>query len=433
MAGQDTAAFDPVLKTVYGPRIPQLIATKTPLLDAFMEGDSDAWGGKYVEYPIPVARTEGAGYASEFGALPAPGKEEYATTRIPCKYQYGSIALSTQVMKSSESNRFAFKSAMSTEMDGIVKTMAADRGRAAFHDGRGILALVNGTATSTTQTLDSPGGVAGATHGNRYLRKGMTIGCIRPATGAVVATTVTTVGAVSTAGATITLDASKTWTDNDYVVRFASTSATAVGDTSYNKEIMGLLGHDDDGTYVATYHNVNATTYPITQSIVLGSASSPIGAISADLLQRAIDAASQRADGQTEEMWMHQSVRRAYAATTEELRRYMGAELMSPDAGTKAAKGGTLTYGGIPMKTDKYAPFSMVFGLDKSGFKRYTQVSGEWMDEDGAVLCRIGTGTSGQDAFEARYRLWDNFHNDYRNRQWRLDGVTSTIAVVQSP
>lgn len=430
---QDTSAFDAVLKVVYGPKIPDLIRTKTPALDSFEDGDSDAWGGKYVEYPNPVARTEGSGWASELGALPAPGKEEYATTRIPCTYQYGSISLSAQVMKSSEGNRFAFKSAMSTEMEGIVKTMAADRARATFHDGRGILGLVNGTATSATQTLDSPGGVAGATHGTRYLRKGMVVGAIRPATGAVVASTVATVAAVAAAGTTITLDSSKTWTDNDYIVRFAHTGVTAVGDTSYNKEFMGLLGHVDDGTYVQTYHNVNRTTYPITQSAVLGSSSSPIGAISADLLQRAIDLAAQKGEGEISDMWMHQSVRRAYTATTEELRRYVSADLMNPDSGTKAAKGGTLAFGGIPMRTDKYAPFGMVFGIDKSGFKRYSQTKGEWMDEDGAILCRVGTGTSGVDAFEARYRIWDNFHNDFANRCFRLDGVTATVSVVQVP
>lgn len=429
MPGTDTAAFDEVLKVVYGPGIPELIATKTPVLDMFQEGDSDQWGGKYVEYPIPVGRSEGSGWATEGGNLPSAGREKYADVRIPCRFQYGRITLTAQVMKASQGSRNAFATAMEREMQGVVKTMAADRGRAIFHDGRGVLCLVNGTATSATQTLDSPGGVAGAVNGARFIRPGMIIGTINATTGAVVATTVATVVSVAAGGATITLDASKTWTDNNYVVRFATTGSTDVGDTSYNKEFMGLLGLMDDGTYVATPHNVNRTQYPIFQTTVISN----VGAISADVLQRGIDSAFEKGDGDVTDLAMHLSVRRAYIATTDNDRRYVGADLNKPDIGTAAAKQGKLTFGGIPITVDKYCPYGMIFGIDKSGFKRWTLVSGEWADEDGSVLCRIGTGTSAQDAFEAYYRIWDNFSNDFPHRSFRLDGVTATVAVVAVP
>lgn len=98
-----------------------------------------------------------------------------------------------------------------------------------------------------------------------------------------------------------------------------------------------------------------------------------------------------------------------------------------------AAKKGTLAFGTIPVRVDKYAPYGIVFGCDKSGFKRYVLKAGEWANEDGSILQRIGTGSSAQDAFEAYYRIWDNFVNDYPNRCFRLDGVTATVAVVQVP
>src|SRR5262245_57769196 len=161
MAGTDTATFDEVLKVVYGPGIAELIQTKTKALNMFADGPSDQWGGKYVEYPVNVKRSEGAGYASEGGLLPSAGREVYADMRIPCRYQYGRITLTAQVMKQSQGGKNAFAPAMEREMAGVVKTMAADRGRAIMHDGREILALVNGTGSSTaTQTLDSRGGVA---------------------------------------------------------------------------------------------------------------------------------------------------------------------------------------------------------------------------------------------------------------------------------
>ena len=234
---------------------------------------------------------------------------------------------------------------------------------------------------------------------------------------------------VTANGNQIVLDSSKTWTDNDYVVRFLTTGATSVTDTSFGKEIMGLLGLVDDGTYVNTLHNINRTTYPIFSSKVLTS----VGALSADVIQRAIDVASEVGDGEISDLLMHHSVRRAYLALMESDRRYISGDLSKPDAGTVAAKRGSLAFGGIPITEEKYCPYGIIFALDKSGFKRWSLTNGEWMDEDGSVLTRVGTGSSASDAFEATYRLWDNMSNDYPNRSARLDGVTATVVVVQVP
>ena len=52
------------------------------------------------------------------------------------------------------------------------------------------------------------------------------------------------------------------------------------------------------------------------------------------------------------------------------------------------------------------------------------------MDEDGSILQRIGTGATAQDAFEAIYRIWDNFSIEKPNTCFRLDGVTATVVVA---
>jgi hypothetical protein len=431
MAGADTATFDEVLKVVYGPGIAELIRTKTRVLDMFTEGDSSQWGGKFVEYPVNVRRSEGAGYASESGLLPSAGREIYADMRIPCRYHYGRITVTAQVMKQSQGGKNAFAPAMEREMAGVVKAMAADRGRAILHDGRGVLAVANGGGSSASQSVNNAGGVSNATNGARFIRPGMIVGCINPSTGDVRASTVGTVQSIASNGAQITLDASKTWTSGDYLVRFTTTGATSVTDTSYGKEVMGLLGLVDDGTYVATLHNINRTTFPMFSSKVISS----VGALSADVLQRASDVAEEVGDGDISDFVMHHSVRRAYLALMESDRRYIGKDLSTPDAGTNAVgnNSGKLTFGGLPITEDKYSPYGIIFALDRSGFKRWALVDGEWADEDGAVLCRVGSGTSAADQFEAFYRIWDNFSNDYPNRSARLDGVTATVVVVAVP
>lgn len=424
---QDTAAYDEVLKIVYEGGIRELIPTKVKTLKLFENRDAKDWGGKWVEYPARVGRNQGSGWGSELGNLPAAGKQRYADWRIPMRYQYGRITLSAQVMKASQGNRHAFASAMSQEMDGIITDMTADRGRAMLYDGRGVLALVNGTSTGTTVTVDAPGGVAGSINGARFINPGMVLVGINPGTGAIRANTLHTVQSVAASGNTYTATAAVSGiTDNDYLVRAMHTSITDVADTGYQKEFTGLLGLVDDGTYLATLHNVNRTTFPITASTVIPN----VGAFSADVVQRAIDVADQKSDGEPSDLIMHHSVRRAYIASMEADRRYAGGDLSRPDAGTVAAKRGQLTFGNIPILEEKYAPYGMIFGVDRSGFSRYVLVSGEWADEDGSVLSRVGTGTSAQDAFEAFYRIWDEFHNDYAGRDWRLDGITATVTVV---
>jgi len=148
------------------------------------------------------------------------------------------------------------------------------------------------------------------------------------------------------------------------------------------------------------------------------------------VLQRGIDLADQRGDGDIDTLVMHHSVRRAYIAMTDDARRYISGDLSRPDAGTVAAKKGKLTFGGIDIMEEKYAPYGTVFGLDSSTCSRYVEVAGEWMDEDGAVLARVGSGTTAEDSFEAVYRVWQNFHIEKPNTCFRLDGVTATVVVA---
>lgn len=430
MPGQDTGAYDDVLKTVYEGGIRELIPTKVKLYKKFQEKDARDWGGRYVEFPIKVGRNQGTGWGTELGNIPAAGSQQFATVRIPMRYQYGRISLSAQVMKASQGAKAAFAPAMEQEMDGLIRDMTSEMGRAICYDGRGVLALLNGDTTTTTATVDSPGNVAGATNGSRFINPGQRITFVNPATGAVRASAVEDVITVPAAGTTFTTGTTVAGAvaDNDYIVKYhgAQADAGTVGNTSYAKESMGLLGLIDDGGYVATLHGVNRTSYPLFQSTVIGS----VGALSADVLQRGIDLADQRGDGDIDTLAMHHSVRRAYIAMTDGERRYVSGDLSKPDAGTVAAKKRSLTFGGIEIMEEKHAPYGMIFGLDSSTCSRYVEVAGEWMDEDGAILSRIGTGATLQDAFEAVYRIWQNFHIEKPNTCFRLDGVTATVVVA---
>lgn len=420
----DVSGFDAVLKEVYEKTIQDLMNSRTRTLTLFKK-ETGSWEGRQVRYPLNVRRNQGVMATSENGTLPDAGAQTYIETQIPMRYQHGRIQLSIQVIKHSRSNKGAFKRAMDQEMSGLIRDLANDRNRQMFGWGSGVLALVNGDpSTGTTITVDAPGGVAGSTHGNRFINIGMNVAFINPSTGAIRTGGARAVTAIAAGGTTFTIGAAADGAveDNDYVVRAAKSSSTVVGDTAYDKEPMGLLGLIDDGDYVTTLHNVVRATYPLFNSTNISS----VGALSADIIQRGLDVADQLGEAEIKYLICHHSVRRAYLTLMEADRRYSGGDLSSPDAGTKAAKMKDVTFGTIPWMVDKDCPYQTLFGVDPSSMTRWVEVEGEWADDDGTILLRLVD----QDAYEARFRIFDNFSLDRPASCVRWDGITSNIVVA---
>lgn len=421
----DVSAYDAVLKEVYEKTIVNLLNSRTVTRNKFKK-ETGSWEGRQVRYPLNVRRNQGVMYTSENGTLPDAGNQVYVEHQIPIRYMHGRIQLSIQVIKHSRSNKGSFKRAMDQEMMGLVRDLANDANRAMYGYGSGVLALVNeGTPSGdTTLELDAPGGVAGSTHGNRFFNVGMNIAFVNPSTGAIRSGGARTVTAVNTDGTDVTLDSAPdaSVSNNDYVVRAAKASTTVIGDTGYNKEIMGLLGLVDDGDYVSVLHNVNRSNYPIFNSVNIAS----VGPLSADILQRGIDVADQVGEGSIGFFCTHHSVRRAYLTLMDADRRYAGGDLKSPDAGTKAAKMKDITFGDIPWNVDKDAPYGTLFGIDPSYFTRWVEVEGEWADDDGTILLRLVD----TDAYEARYRIFENFSLDRPASCVRFDGITANVVVA---
>jgi hypothetical protein len=125
-------------------------------------------------------------------------------------------------------------------------------------------------------------------------------------------------------------------------------------------------------------------------------------------------------------------VRREYIKLLDADRRYTGADLQSPDGGTKAMKQGDLTIGEIPIKAIRTIGLAQVYFLDtkKSGFKRYVAEPGKFMDRDGLVWIRDGSGTNARHAYEATYFCRKQYFAKNPGLNARWDGVTGQTLVV---
>ena len=427
MPGADLTSWDPLFKDDYGPAIIQTLNEENHALN-FMtkEITDDSWVGRQKIVPLKVGRNWSTGSIGSRGALPNAGRSAYQDYKIPMRDIYGRVGFERWVIEQSRNKKGSWAQVIPQEMEGLTDDIAFRRNAMSWGDGRGILALVNGTHTATT-TLEvkSPGNVTGSLNANRYLygdsTSGMLIAVLLAATPTTIKGTAT-ITAVNPDGTDVTLDTAITAADGDLVV-----IAQTATQNSYNKEPEGMLAHVDDGTYVNLYHNINRTTFPVIKSHVVTG----VGPLSLDAIQQPIDAVSIKVGKSIDLFFAEHSIRRAYLALLEADRRYTGADLMSPDGGTRAAKkptGRNITYGDIPFVIDRDCPYGMLFGIRKDSFVRYVEDEGSWADDEGSVLKWV----PGFDEYTAFYKIFENPHCHQPGRNFRMEGITSNVLIVHA-
>jgi hypothetical protein len=427
--GADTGTVAGSYKTVYEGFVAEQVMNRFPLKDYFKWEQLDH-PGQEVVYNAHTSRNISPMFVGEDGAFADAGNQGSIKIHVGQRKMMARVRITSEAMHDSTKSEAAWTSTRKDEMTRIIDDMARMEEYALSSDGRGVLALINEATPSgnTTLILDSPGGITGADFGNRFLLAGMYIGAVNPVTGALRAGIVKIVSCADD-GTSVTVDAAPNaaWADNDYIVQVANSAVTDVLDTSYEHGFWGMTALFDDGTYRTNYFNADRDLYPQFKAYV-GAATGPI---SADLLQRVADVQDQRMGGRTRGLMGHHSVRRTYLSLTEADRRYTNANLQKPDAGTVAFLQEDLTVGTVPFKAIRTAPLAMLFGIDTdSGLVCYGSEKGKWVDEDGSVLVRVGSGSSGRDAFEAWYRKRQQYHVRYPGKNWRLDGITGQTLVV---
>lgn len=425
MPGSDLAQWDGLLKDDYAPAIINELQEENIILK-FMESEipDDTWVGRQKIQPIKIGRNWSVGSIGAGGRLPQAGRSAFADFKIPMKDVYGRVGFERYVIEQSRNKKGSWQQVIPYEMDALTEDLAFARNRMAWGYGSGILALVNGAqAADTVIEVDSPGNVAGAVMGNRYLYGDATSGqFVAFLDAANVVQGSGTITNVAASGVAITLDGPVTVDDNAKIV-----TAQSPLQNSLNKEPEGILAGIDDGTYVGTYHDLSRTTYPILQAYVVTA----VGALSLDAIQQPIDAVSIKVGKTIDFFAAEHAVRRAYLGLLETDRRYTGANLMSPDGGTKAAKkptGKNITYGDIPIVVDRDCPYKMLFGINKSSWTRYVMNEGQWADEGGSVIKWV----DGYDQWTAFFYLMENFHCQTPARNFRMEGIDCTILLAHA-
>ena len=433
MAGATVSSFSSALKNVYLPGIREELNEKTNLLDLFTEGDLTQyeWQGNQLVFALHSSRNySGVLYVAEGGALPTAGSQGVVNLLIPVCHLKGRIQLSYEVMRASRSDKGSFVRAMDLEQKGLVNDVARQRNRALAGFGSEILAVVTvATAAGSVVTINNPGGVSGTVNPTRFIKPGMVI-AIQPNNAATVRT-IFTVSAAS--GSLVTANSAGVTASVGDVLTLGTTSVSAAGSGSYGQNSgsagsdasdlapQGILGLVDNATFVATIFGLSRTANTFYESTVMPN----VGTINTDILQRGVDNAEEVSGEMIDKFICHSSVRREISKLTEADRRYdaTGAA-KNYDAGTLAgANKKDLTYNGWSFRTDKDFAYGYLAGINSSHLQWLPETKGEWAEDDGTILLRIAN----VDAYEARFRVSENFATDKANAHCMFSGITVNV------
>lgn len=426
----DATAFTNMLKIVYGDQAISQVNDKV-VLRKTIGTSRDEWQGLQVQFPVPMGRAQSFMAHGPLGLLPTPQDETIQPTIIPVKWIHGRCQIGIDAIMQSMSNKGSFARANDFLMKRLVANLTDELNRMMTGTGRGILALVDDTASVGSAAdpllVDAPGGIASDVFGSRYLQSNMLIGFTDGTTLKGVRKITSIVNETSaTPGLVLdqTVAAGTDYAENDFIVRAANASITNLTrDTSLDNEPMGLEGIVDDGTLVATFQSIARATYTDWQASLLA-----VSALSLDALQRLYDTIDQQSGEEPTHNVMHHSIRRAYLSAGESSRVFMqtGRGPQFYDIGQEP-QGFEPSYNGKPIVTDKDVQLGRWIAINNNHLTHFILFEGEWAEETGSMMTRI----PGQDAYEMIYRVAENYGTDKCNAHGKLTGLSTTNAIAR--
>lgn len=410
MAGQNLSTFDNVLKIDYLPTIREQINGSSVLLSRLEKNEEDM-GGKQALVALHVGRNTGIGATGDGGALPTAGGQQYENAIYKAKYNYGRIQLTGPTIAAARKDKYAFIRATETELKGTVADMKDDINRQLFGDGTGTLAIVNGSPNSAgkTLTVDSPG--------TMYFGKGMIIDIVDPSS--------TTAGSgaarsLSTGLTVVTKTSSTSITLSDFIPAATADNDWIVRKGNYLNEMMGIKGiiSDSNPHSTATALNVGgicrSTAGNEFWKANVVSNSGTARKLTLDLMQYAWDMGEEEG-GEVTLILTSRTQRRKYLALVKADGRFVNT--LKLDGGYEA-----LEYNGKPLVVEKYCPPDLMYYMDESTMALYRMSDIEWMQSDGAILCRV----SGYDAYDAVLYMYATLGCDAPNKNTVLKDLITT-------
>jgi len=432
----DLTAAGNALKIMFEDPITDQVIAKADCLEWFEQNanvkQSDF--GSYIEVSSIYGDPEGVGARAENDYIPVAVDPKFLKQQIYLKYLYGTVQITKQTMQQMRSGRAAFIGWAESTLTKLERAIRQDLDRQIYGYGAGIIARVNESDPDGDVNLivDSAYGVDGITNAAELFR----VGAKYRFFGAAAATseqnqsgavTHVTVNDVNRSTQTLTL-ASVCGSDvanSAYIMRGDASGHTGQS-SGTDREVMGLLGHIDDGDILGSYFGQARGSYGwLKAQVVAGSASPYNGNLTETLLMKANDDAIQFGGGDPDACMTTRGVLRNYFAqlrsdrTFNDPRNYTGgARDLQISLGDKV----------VTLRAGRQCPSGTLFMLDRSTLTRAHNTGWEWDDTTGAVFKQVTDGTGRKDEFYAYGRWFMQTFCKAPQQNVRIDGLSESVA-----
>lgn len=396
--GQTLATLTPLLKEVYEGGLNSQLNNDAKAYNRVKTNSkaSARFGGKFVNFPLHVARNSGIGSRNENEPLPVAGFQDTREATIPMKSHYASVELTGQAIELADTDYQSFASSLDLEVNGIKTDLSKEKNRQFFGNGsgaRGVVVSVAGQniTLSTAKQIDLNGVYdiqVAATSGVRS-----TAVLVTNIAGNVVTVTGTLTGVVA----------------GDTLVRTGS----------YGREWTGIGAILSDTTVL---QGLDPATTPSWKANVKNHGTST--AISELMLTRMADKIYE-VGGKTSVMFTTLGIQRAYFALLQGQKRFVGTTKY--EGGFSGVAFTSATQGDIPMIADIDAPAGATIFLDEKSLTIYTNGGYKFMNRSGSMWAQKRTAAGKFDAWEATMYEYSEMGTNRRNTQGIITNITEDI------
>lgn len=376
------------LKTLYlGVVSDQLNTNVNPLLAAIEQIASDVWG-KEIRKLAPYGINGGIGAGTETGDLPAAAENNYAQFVLTLKNLYGTIEISDKAIRASQNNAGAFVNLLNAEMEGLLKASKFNFGRMLYGDG-----------TGTLTTVESASGNNVVVASVQNLIEGMVVDVLT-SEGASTGVAGRRITSIDRSSKTITLSGNvipaSTLTKGNII--------TVQG--SYKNELTGL------GAIFGT----GSTLYGLSKTANkwLNPRSYTSTAIDDVTIQKVIDEMDEVAGSKADFIVCSFGVKRAYQEYLTENKSNV--DIMNLAGGYKA-----ISYNGIPVVSDRFAPSGTMYVLDTTEFHLHQLCDWRWLEGDNGKIIRQ---VAGKPVYTATLVKYADLICDKPSGQAKISGIT---------